>query len=224
MVYEFVESSAKTARFLGIVCSPPSIITHIRYAGRTPSCLPSYLPAVNQNEALNRGGAMFVENHPDLKIRVAHGNTLTAAVLLHELPKDCKQVFMSGATSKLGRAVSIYLARKNVEVLVRDISCLLSSISLLLSLSPSFSPHSPSRPPTLSILVPFPCLCGYDTPECAHYKLLSLRWAGAMNYFRPHGLPSGPPLPPPLPLLRCPFLSCSSPCCPCVSSSLCPCH
>lgn len=91
---------------------------------------------------------MFIENHPNLKIRVAHGNTLTAAVLLHELPEGCKQVFMSGATSKLGRAIAIYLAKKDVEVLVsghsndcsRAGSCFVSLLSPLpLFLTPSLS-------------------------------------------------------------------------------------
>ncbi|TQE10207.1 hypothetical protein C1H46_004179 [Malus baccata] len=33
-----------------------------------------------QNEGLNGGGTLFVNKHPDLRVRVVHGNTLTAAV------------------------------------------------------------------------------------------------------------------------------------------------
>ena len=61
---------------------------------------------------------MFVERHPNLKVRICHGNTLTAAVVVKELRPDCKEVFMTGATSKLGRAISLYLARKGVRVLM----------------------------------------------------------------------------------------------------------
>ena len=71
-----------------------------------------------QNEALNGGGTLFVNKHPDLRVRVVHGNTLTAAVILNEIPKDVKEVFLTGATSKLGRAIALYLCRRGVRVLV----------------------------------------------------------------------------------------------------------
>ncbi|XP_071733408.1 very-long-chain aldehyde decarbonylase CER3-like [Rutidosis leptorrhynchoides] len=76
------------------------------------------LAALNKNEELNGGGKLFVTKLPDLKVRVVHGNTLTAAVILNEIPKDVKEVFLTGATSKLGRAISIYLARHKVRVLM----------------------------------------------------------------------------------------------------------
>ncbi|KAE8718769.1 Protein ECERIFERUM 3 [Hibiscus syriacus] len=75
------------------------------------------LAALNKNEALNGGGTLFVEKHPDLKVRVVHGNTLTAAVILNEIPKHVDQVFLTGATSKLGRAIALYLCRRRVRVL-----------------------------------------------------------------------------------------------------------
>lgn len=71
-----------------------------------------------QNESLNGGGTLFVDKHPDLKVRVVHGNTLTAAVILNEIPKDVEEVFLTGATSKLGRAIALYLCRRRVKVLV----------------------------------------------------------------------------------------------------------
>lgn len=55
-----------------------------------------------------------------MRMRVVHGNTLTAAVILHRLPADCGEVFLTGGTSKLGRAVALYLIRKGVRVLVRS--------------------------------------------------------------------------------------------------------
>ena len=72
-----------------------------------------------QNEALNGGGVLFVKKHPNLRVRVVHGNTLTAAVTINQIPKDVKEVFLTGATSKLGRAIALYLCRKHVRVLVR---------------------------------------------------------------------------------------------------------
>lgn len=78
-----------------------------------------------QNEALNGGGMLFVEKHPDLKVRVVHGNTLTAAVILDEIDKDVTEVFLTGATSKLGRAIALYLCRRKVRVLVCKLNCLI---------------------------------------------------------------------------------------------------
>ncbi|XP_059291590.1 very-long-chain aldehyde decarbonylase CER3-like isoform X1 [Lycium ferocissimum] len=76
------------------------------------------LAALNKNEGLNGGGTLFVNKHPNLRVRVVHGNTLTAAVILNEIPRDVNEVFLSGATSKLGRAIALYLARRRVKVLM----------------------------------------------------------------------------------------------------------
>ncbi|CAA2961447.1 ECERIFERUM 3 [Olea europaea subsp. europaea] len=80
------------------------------------------LAALNKNESLNGGGTLFVNKHPNLKVRVVHGNTLTAAAILHEIPEDVTEVFLTGATSKLGRAIALYLCRKNVRVLMLTLS------------------------------------------------------------------------------------------------------
>lgn len=76
------------------------------------------LAALNKNEALNGGGMLFVNKHPNLRVRVVHGNTLTAAVILNEIPREVKEVFLTGATSKLGRAIALYLSRRRVRVLM----------------------------------------------------------------------------------------------------------
>jgi len=76
------------------------------------------LGALNKNEALNGGGALFVKNHPDLTMRVVHGNTLTAAAIIKTIPADVKKAFVLGATSKLGRGISLYLAKRGVTVVM----------------------------------------------------------------------------------------------------------
>ncbi|RLN03563.1 protein ECERIFERUM 3-like [Panicum miliaceum] len=73
---------------------------------------------VKVNEALNGGGTLFVAKHPGLRVRVVHGNTLTAAVILREIPEGTAEVFLTGATSKLGRAIALYLCRKRVRVMM----------------------------------------------------------------------------------------------------------
>ncbi|GJR00354.1 hypothetical protein Tco_0523338 [Tanacetum coccineum] len=64
------------------------------------------------NEALNGGGKLFVEKLPDVKVHVVHGNKLTATFILNEIPKDIGEVFMTGANSKLGRAIDL---KRNLE-------------------------------------------------------------------------------------------------------------
>jgi predicted amino acid dehydrogenase len=76
------------------------------------------LGALNKAEALNGGGKLFVDASPALRVRVVHGNTLTAAAILRKIPADARRVFVTGATSKLGRAIALYLARRGVTVLL----------------------------------------------------------------------------------------------------------
>lgn len=63
-----------------------------------------------------------MKKHPNLRVRVVHGNTLTAAVIIKTLPEDVTEVFMNGATSKLGRAIALYLCSRGIRVLVRKCS------------------------------------------------------------------------------------------------------
>ena len=76
------------------------------------------LGALNKNEALNGGGQMFVDKHPDLRVRVVHGNTLTAAAILKKIPSGVKEIFLTGSTSKLGRAIALYLSERGVRVVM----------------------------------------------------------------------------------------------------------
>ncbi|EFJ36684.1 hypothetical protein SELMODRAFT_164680 [Selaginella moellendorffii] len=76
------------------------------------------LAALNKNESLNGGGLLFVKKHPNLKVRVVHGNTLTAALVLRELPAETSEVFLTGSTSKIGRAIALYLCRRNVRIMM----------------------------------------------------------------------------------------------------------
>ena len=72
------------------------------------------LGALNKAEHLNGGGAVFpAALGPGLRTRVVHGNTLTAACLVKEIDvAKGGAVFVTGATSKLGRAVALHLCRK----------------------------------------------------------------------------------------------------------------
>jgi len=78
------------------------------------------LGALNKAQWINHGGADIVELlPPDCKIKIVHGNTLTAAavfeaLLTHTQPQE--EIFMTGSTSKIGRALCLLLARRGNTV------------------------------------------------------------------------------------------------------------
>jgi NAD(P)-dependent dehydrogenase (short-subunit alcohol dehydrogenase family) len=59
-----------------------------------------------------------VDEHPDLNVRVVHGNTLTAAAILKKMPAGAKEIFLTGSTSKLGRAIALYMSARGVKVVM----------------------------------------------------------------------------------------------------------
>ncbi|KAG8040399.1 hypothetical protein GUJ93_ZPchr1161g40551 [Zizania palustris] len=86
------------------------------------SCVPTGWESGCSASQLSTRRHPFVKKHPDLRVRVVHGNTLTAAVILNEIPSNVKDVFLTGATSKLGRAIALYLCRKKIRVLMLTMS------------------------------------------------------------------------------------------------------
>jgi predicted amino acid dehydrogenase len=84
------------------------------------------LGALTKAEWLTAGGQWIVETlSVQLHVPIVHGNTLTAATVLHralELIQHFhlhgRPVFITGATSKIGHAVTLALASKNVPVVL----------------------------------------------------------------------------------------------------------
>eukprot|EP00931_Biecheleriopsis_adriatica_P065680 TRINITY_DN40174_c0_g1_i1.p1 TRINITY_DN40174_c0_g1~~TRINITY_DN40174_c0_g1_i1.p1 ORF type:complete len:582 (+),score=90.65 TRINITY_DN40174_c0_g1_i1:51-1748(+) len=77
------------------------------------------LAHLNKAEFLNQGGKDIIPFLGERKIRVVHGNTLTAAAVWqalreHTRPKD--EIVFAGSTSKIGRALCIMLARRGNTV------------------------------------------------------------------------------------------------------------
>jgi len=77
------------------------------------------LAHLNKAEFLNQGGKDLLPLLGDRKIRIVHGNTLTAAAVWqalqeHTQPKD--EIVFAGSTSKIGRALCILLARRGHTV------------------------------------------------------------------------------------------------------------
>lgn len=81
------------------------------------------LGALVKAEWLTQGGKWIVDEVGDeLTSKIIHGDTLTAAVVVKQIFQQRKRlktttpVFITGATSKIGRAVSLILAHKGVPV------------------------------------------------------------------------------------------------------------
>ncbi len=76
------------------------------------------LGALTKAEWLTRGGKRVVEKLGGrLKVPIVHGDTLTAATVIKRiLQLNLSPVFMTGATSKIGRAVALDLASRGITV------------------------------------------------------------------------------------------------------------
>jgi hypothetical protein len=77
------------------------------------------LGALNKAEFVNEGGDRLVSRVRPCNTRVVHGNTLTAAAVIENVLSVVPaggRVFLTGPTSKVGRAVAIGLLRAGVNV------------------------------------------------------------------------------------------------------------
>jgi CER1-like, C-terminal domain len=81
------------------------------------------LGALTKAEWLTKGGRWIVDQLGDkLKVPLVHGDTLTAAVVLKQLDVVRRRygvnspIFITGATSKIGRAVILTLAKNEISV------------------------------------------------------------------------------------------------------------
>jgi len=78
------------------------------------------LGALNKAQWINHGGEDVVKRlPPTCKVKVVHGNTLTTAAVYEALLRHTSttdKVFMTGSTSKIGRALCLLLARRGNAV------------------------------------------------------------------------------------------------------------
>lgn len=74
------------------------------------------LGALNKAQWINHGGDDIVKKLPQgCKVKVVHGNTLTAAAVMQALlchTQPSEEIFMTGSTSKIGRALCLLLAQR----------------------------------------------------------------------------------------------------------------
>lgn len=83
------------------------------------------LGALNKDKKVSDGGALIVKELGDrLRVPIVHGDTLTAAVVIKQVLALIEKyqiatpVFLTGSTSKIGRATAIKLAQSGVRVLM----------------------------------------------------------------------------------------------------------
>mmetsp|Transcript_17941 Transcript_17941/g.26873 ORF Transcript_17941/g.26873 Transcript_17941/m.26873 type:complete len:762 (-) Transcript_17941:100-2385(-) len=77
------------------------------------------LGAFNKAWWINKGGDDIIRKYPKLRLRLVHGNTITAACVLHAIPDSTRKVFFTGCTSKVGRALAVRLAIIGKKVIMR---------------------------------------------------------------------------------------------------------
>ncbi|CAN6807706.1 unnamed protein product [Brassica oleracea] len=71
-----------------------------------------------RGEELNGYGEMYVRKHPKLKIRIVDGSSLAAAVVVHSIPVDTREVLFRGRITKVARAIVISLCQNGIKVMV----------------------------------------------------------------------------------------------------------
>ncbi|KAK9106926.1 hypothetical protein Syun_022937 [Stephania yunnanensis] len=71
-----------------------------------------------QDQELNKHGALFIQKHPNMKLKVVDGSGLAVATVLHSIPKGTKQVFLHGniLSSKVIFAIVKALILDGVQV------------------------------------------------------------------------------------------------------------
>ncbi|XP_042502463.1 very-long-chain aldehyde decarbonylase GL1-5-like [Macadamia integrifolia] len=76
------------------------------------------LGLLNQGEQFNGNGEIYVQKHPNLKIRIVDGSSLAVAVVLHSIPKGTKEVLLRGNISKVVCAIAKNLCQRGIQVVV----------------------------------------------------------------------------------------------------------
>ena len=70
-----------------------------------------------QGKELNGNGELYIERHPQLKIKVVDGSSLVVAIVLNTIPKGTTQVLLRGNLNKVAYAIANYLCQRGIQVL-----------------------------------------------------------------------------------------------------------
>ncbi|KAK6119310.1 hypothetical protein DH2020_046945 [Rehmannia glutinosa] len=69
-----------------------------------------------KGEELNRSGAIFIEKHPKLNIKLVDGSSLAVALVLNTIPKGTTEILFRGKLSKIAFAIVSALCQKGIKV------------------------------------------------------------------------------------------------------------
>ncbi|XP_026429627.1 protein ECERIFERUM 1-like [Papaver somniferum] len=115
------------------------------------------LGLLNQGEEMNRNGEVYIQKHPNLKIKIVDGSSLAAAIVLNSITNLTAQqklvVMMRGRLTKVACHIALALCRKGVQVVVK----LQSTDDFEKLRSRFFSTSSASQASSLAVnnLIPF---------------------------------------------------------------------
>lgn len=74
------------------------------------------LTHVMQGEELNKNGELFLNRHPQLKVKLVDGSSLAVAVVLNSLPKGITEVVIRGNLSKVAYSIVVSLCQEGTQV------------------------------------------------------------------------------------------------------------
>ncbi|CAN4099558.1 unnamed protein product [Withania somnifera] len=74
------------------------------------------LGLLNQDEELNRNGELYMERHPNIKIKVVDGSSLAVAVVLNSIPKGTTEVLLRGNLTKVAFSLASALCQRDIKV------------------------------------------------------------------------------------------------------------
>ncbi|XP_056161764.1 very-long-chain aldehyde decarbonylase CER1-like isoform X2 [Syzygium oleosum] len=74
------------------------------------------LGLLNQGEELNGCGGLYVERHPQLRVRVVDGSGLAVAVVVNSIPKGTVRVLFRGRLTKVAYAIAFALCQRGIKV------------------------------------------------------------------------------------------------------------
>ncbi|KAK8302418.1 hypothetical protein V6Z11_D04G084600 [Gossypium hirsutum] len=72
----------------------------------------------DQGEELNMYGGVYMQKHPQLKVKLVDGSSLAVAVVLNSIPKGTTQVVLRGKLTKVACALAFALCQKRIQVSV----------------------------------------------------------------------------------------------------------
>ncbi|KAL5990365.1 hypothetical protein ACLOJK_011265 [Asimina triloba] len=75
------------------------------------------LGLLNQGEELNKNGELYLQKHPNLKVKIVDGSSLAAAAVLNNIPQDTSRVLLRGKLTKTGYAVALALCQKGIQLI-----------------------------------------------------------------------------------------------------------